>query len=236
MYEIYDIHGHFLPGMDDGSANPEASIRMLEMSFEQGICNMIATPHYYPVESVEDFLARRQEAVQQLEEAVSRHPGPLPRFLLGAEVAYRPGLSYEPALEKLCLGNSRYLLLELPFHAWGKDVARELRKLSSVRGVVPILAHLERYLPLQTRDAWYSVLDNDVLVQMNAEALLQMRTRGKALRLLRSGTVHLLGSDCHNTQKRPPNLGKAAAYLEKKHLEPILWDIAALSQELFSTE
>lgn len=236
MYGLYDIHGHFLPGMDDGSKSAEESVRMLEMSYEQGIANMIATPHYYPVESVESFLSRRQEAVQRLEKAISKHPGPLPRFLLGAEVAYRPGLSYEPALEKLCLGGTRYLLLELPFHVWGKDVARELRKLSSVRGIIPILAHLERYAPLQTRDAWYQVLDNDVLVQMNAEALLQMRTRGKALRLLRRGTVHLLGSDCHNTQKRPPNLGKAAAYLEKKHLEPILTDMEALCEDIFSIE
>ena len=41
-------------------------------------------------------------------------------------------------------------------------------------------------------------------------------TRGKAMRLLRSGFIHLLGSDCHNLTDRPPAIGSAYEHIEKK--------------------
>ena len=37
-----------------------------------------------------------------------------------------------------------------------------------------------------------------------------------AVRMLRDGYIHRLGSDCHNTGERQPNLGEAMACIEKK--------------------
>ena len=41
-------------------------------------------------------------------------------------------------------------------------------------------------------------------------------TRRKALRLLKKGFVHFLGSDCHDMETRPPRIGPAYKLLEKK--------------------
>lgn len=57
-----DLHSHILPGMDDGCKTAQQSIEALRLSYAQGVRAMFATPHYYPVESVESFLARRQSA------------------------------------------------------------------------------------------------------------------------------------------------------------------------------
>ena len=62
----WDMHSHFLPGMDDGCQTAEESIRLLEYARKRGVVGMIATPHYYPEESIEEFLHRRQEAAQNL--------------------------------------------------------------------------------------------------------------------------------------------------------------------------
>ena len=97
--EICDLHGHFLPGMDDGSRSVAESLQMLELAAEQGIGQMFATPHYYPVETVEEFLCRRHQAAQALMQAMEKHAKPLPRIALGAEVAYRPGLGNAENLE-----------------------------------------------------------------------------------------------------------------------------------------
>ena len=45
---MIDFHSHVLPGMDDGSASLEESIAMLRMEAEQGITQVVATPHFYP--------------------------------------------------------------------------------------------------------------------------------------------------------------------------------------------
>jgi len=233
-YGICDIHGHFLPGMDDGCKTVEESLQVLKSSFAQGVRGMFATPHYYPVEPVETFCGRRQAAEQLLRQHMERETAPLPRICMGAEVAYRPGLSYEDALERLCLGRSRYLLLEMPFAPWGSNVIREVGNICRTRGIVPIIAHLERYLSMQSRQTVGKLLEQDVLVQMNAGELLRFGSRRQAQGLLKSGVVQLLGTDCHNMTTRAPNLGLAAKHLRRRGLGAVLAEIEQLSNEIFS--
>ena len=44
---MLDIHSHILPGVDDGSKSLDESVKILEMMKEQGITDVIATPHFY---------------------------------------------------------------------------------------------------------------------------------------------------------------------------------------------
>ena len=46
MQGYIDIHTHILPGIDDGSRNWEQTELMLRMQQEQGITDIIATPHF----------------------------------------------------------------------------------------------------------------------------------------------------------------------------------------------
>lgn len=203
---------------------------MLKAATEQGISVMCATPHYYPVETVGAFLERRQASVDLLEQALEGQD--VPEILLGAEVAYRHGIGNAEELDRLCLGGTRYLLLELPFAPWDNMMFRDIGNLSNVRGMIPVIAHIERYLPMQKPETVYKLLEQDVLIQMNASALLDWRTKGKALRMLKNGTVQILGSDCHNMTTRKPNMGQALAYLEKKELYGVLSRMEQYTQEI----
>ncbi len=233
MFNICDLHGHFLPGMDDGCKTVEESLQVLQSSYAQGIGQMFATPHYYPVETVEAFLERRQAAYDRLMEHLADCRVPFPEICLGAEVAYRTGISREEDLDKLCLGKSRYLLLELPFRRWDSNVVRDIQIICSTRNITPILAHIERYLDLQTRDSLDSVLEQDVLVQMNAGNFLRFGSRRTAVKLLKNGVVQLLGSDCHNMTTRPPNLGQALEYLQKHGIKDVLQSVGDFSMQIF---
>lgn len=233
IHPIYDIHSHFLPGMDDGCQTAAEAVQVLRASYDQGIRKICATPHYYPVESANDFLARREAAAQELFERLEKEEQPVPKIILGAEVAYRPGICYQEDLDKLCIGASQYLLLEMPFRKWGNEVIRTVRSICNVRGLTPILAHIERYLPMQDDETLDRILDQEILVQMNAARLLQIPSRRQARRLLSSGMVHLLGSDCHNTTTRPQNIGSAVAYLEKKDMEDVIRSLSDRSRIIF---
>jgi len=232
MIEICDMHSHFLPGMDDGCKTEEEALQVLKSNYAQGIRRVFATPHYYPVETVGDFLKRRQAAFDRLQ-AAARDYTDIPQICLGAEVAYRPGLGYLEDLDKLCLGASRYLLLELPFSRWNKELVRDVSNMCGAAGITPILAHIERYLDKKQQDILDRLLEMDVLVQMNAGQLLQFSTRRQGRKLLRSGVVQLLGSDCHNMTSRPPNMGEAVAYLQKKGWHDVVYRIAELSDEIY---
>lgn len=230
--ELCDVHGHFLPGMDDGCQTPEEAVQVLKSSYAQGVRKMLATPHYYPVESVEDFLKRREESYNTLMEVLDGETQ-IPQICLGAEVAYRPGLGYAEGLDKLCIGISRYLLLEMPFERWSRETLRDIRNMCAAGGLMPVIAHVERYLNIVQKEQLHQLLEMDVLVQMNAEYLLHPATRRMGRRMLKAGMVQLLGSDCHNMTSRPPNLGKAAEYLERKKMEQVLSCTQQMSNELF---
>ena len=232
MYDICDIHCHILPGMDDGCRSVEESAQVMQLSLAGGVTKMVATPHYNPNEPVEQFLARREESEQTLRRYLAEQKQDVPDFCCGAEVAYVQGISRMEGLERLCSGNSRYLLLELPRTVWTGEVVRDLDNLH-LRGLIPILAHIERYLYTQSKHLVAELLGRGPLVQMNAEHLLRFRFSGKGLKLLKKNAVHLLGSDCHGPAYRPPNLGEAVALLEKKKMHNVLFRIEDLSNEIF---
>ena len=87
----------------------------------------------------------------------------------------------------------------------------------SGRGSIKIvLAHIERYLNLQTQNTWNRILECGILMQANASFFTSLSSKRKALTLLREGNIHFIGSDCHNLTSRPPQIGKAFEIIQKK--------------------
>lgn len=235
MGGLCDLHSHILPGMDDGYKTAQQSVEALRLSYAQGVRAIFATPHYYPVESVESFLTRRQSAWEDLQAELKKQGATdIPRIVLGAEVAYRPGISSAEGIEKLCLGSSSYLLLELPFRAWGKEELRQVSNFNSAQGITPILAHYERYRTLQSREMYAQMARQDVFIQKNAESFSGFFGERRACREVKSGMIHLLGSDCHNLSSRKPNLSLATESLTRRGLHKELDRITGLSWEVFS--
>lgn len=196
---------------------------------------MLATPHYYPVEPVADFLQRREAAMGRLQAQLEKEPeARIPQFLLGAEVAFRPGLGYEQDLERLCIGPSRYLLLEMPFSRWTGSHIRDVSNICSAQGIIPVIAHIERYMHYQTPDILKLLMQQEVLIQMNAEYLLSWKTRRKGLKMLQNGFVQLLGTDSHNLTSRAPNLGEAVEFLQRRDAMETVWKQTGFAKDIFS--
>ena len=213
---MLDFHTHILPGMDDGSASPEESLKMLLAEAEQGVDEIILTPHFYPSrEAPESFFARRQQALARLQYAMQRYPN-LPRLHAGAEVAYYDGISRSEAAEQLCIGGTGAMLLEMPFCEWTRRMLDDVYELLSQRGIQPVLAHVERYLAFQHRDIVADLCERGVWIQVNASCFTRWQTSRRALGMLERGEIHFLGSDCHNMSSRKPNMGEAAAKIHRK--------------------
>ena len=41
MKELFDVHCHMVPGVDDGAADLEESLEMLKMQHEDGVLSLI---------------------------------------------------------------------------------------------------------------------------------------------------------------------------------------------------
>ena len=211
---MIDLHSHILPSVDDGSAGVEESLSLLRMLSEQGVDTVVASPHFYAdSESVDSFLARRQKAYDTLMAASEEG---LPHILLGAEVKYYPGICHMEDLDRLCIGNSRLLLREMSMTKWTEYTIKELVDIACSGRVILVLAHIERFWNLQSRETWKRLLQSGILMQVNASFFADFRTARKAVRLLKDRYVHFVGSDCHDLKIRPPRMSEAADRIIRK--------------------
>lgn len=219
-----DLHTHILPGIDDGAKTVDESLQMLRMERAQGVDTVVLTPHFYrDRENPKRFLQRRRDAVIALGSCVMELPeeerSALPNMFLGAEVAWWPTLAEWDELPELCIGETKKMLLELPFTPWNNKMIDQLHELYGRTGITPVIAHLERYLKLQRPEYIEEILGLGFPVQVSADALLRPLARGRVLKLLRQGQAQIVASDCHNCESRVPNLKQAMDVLKKK-LEP----------------
>ena len=216
MKQLIDFHTHVLPGIDDGSRSMEDTLSMLRMEKEQGVAHVVATPHFYPQsDKPERFLARRAAAVERLEEALADDPS-LPRVTVGAEVHYFRGISSTDILPELSIGKGRYILIEMPSGIWSDTMYNELEGIYSKKGLIPIIAHIDRYISRFSAGKIMRRLEEmPVLIQANAEFFRQRSTAGLAMKMLRQEQIHLLGTDCHNLSSRKPNMADAVASIQK---------------------
>lgn len=213
---VIDSHSHILPGMDDGSGSVEESVAMLRLEAQQGIACVVATPHFYPHhDTPEHFLEKRRESMAALLAATSQLDG-LPQIVLGAEVYFFRGMSSSDQLRRLTIGEKNCILIEMPPAPWTEDMYRELEQIWIQQGIIPIIAHVERYIhPFSARKILRRLGELPVLIQANAAFFLRRRTASMAFRMLRKDQIHLLGSDCHDLALRKPNLDVALQKIGK---------------------
>ena len=215
---LVETHCHILPGIDDGAKDINTSLRMIHQLKRQGAKAIVLTPHYYSDSiSYQDFSAKRDSALAMLREALTDDD---PILIPAAEVYISHYLFNYENLDKLCIGNTRYALIE---HSFSCDFKREafdrLMNLNYDYNITPILAHIERYAALMEDE---KLLDGYInagcLVQVNISSFANAHrsVRKKLIKYLDSGRIHLIGSDCHNLDSRAPDYEAGIKVIEKK--------------------
>ena len=229
---MVDLHSHILPGMDDGSADVQESLWLLDALAGQGVTLVAATSHYYATrEYPEEFLRRREQSMARLAPFLnSTHPS----VRLGAEVHYFEGMSQAPGLEQLCIEGTPLLLLEMPSIPWSPRMVDEVLKLHQERELSVVLAHVDRYFTHQNRRFWDTLEQGGVMFQVNAHPFLRRFASGRVLRFMRAGKVHFLGSDCHDKTDRPPCLDQARARIARKLGQEALRRLDEMQDQWFS--
>ena len=188
--DIVDFHAHILPRADHGSSSVADSLCQLKMAKECGVGRVVATPHFYPArDSVDGFLERREKSYAVL---MDKYDSDGVKIALGAEVLICQGIEDLPGLERLCIGNSRCILLELPFNDFEKGYVYSVREMIK-RGYNVILAHADRY----PEDNISYLIDCGAKIQLNAEALATVFKNKTLYAWMEMGLVVALGSDIH---------------------------------------
>lgn len=212
-----DFHTHIIPDIDDGSKSIEMSLEMLRIANENGAKTVILTPHIDASSDFDEFLQIRNQKYEALKKAIKDSGQKCPNLLLGAEVLLDCPLSEREDVRSLCIEGTELLLLELPYTQWNSWYKREIHNIITNHGVIPVLAHIERYLtspkdveklePLASMGAKF---------QINASSFLSFSGRRIIKALASSEFVSAIASDAHNLSYRSADISKALNAFEKK--------------------
>jgi protein-tyrosine phosphatase len=188
---MIDVHSHLLPGVDDGSRSFEQSAGVLERFSSDGVECVVLTPHLNASRLDDAPYERHLELVEELR----RSAPAMPELRLGWEI-----MLDEPRRDlrarRFSLGDSSAVLVEFPLSGVPEQGGDELARIRS-SGVVPVLAHPERYWGCSAAKVhrWRQA---GAVIQMDTAGLLGKGRIAKISRqLLELGLVDLFASDNH---------------------------------------
>jgi protein-tyrosine phosphatase len=207
---MIDLHSHLLPSLDDGAADVGVSLSMARTYVADGVTTVACTPHILPGLYHNSGVGIRS-AVAQLQQTLDAEGIPL-HLVTGADNHIIPDfVGRLRSGHLLSLGDTRYVLVEPPHHVAPARM-EELFFSILVAGFVPILTHPERLTWIRGHYAMIERLaQSGVWMQVTSGSLsgaFGRDARYWAERLLDEGHVHILATDAHDVQRRPPDLSR----------------------------
>jgi protein-tyrosine phosphatase len=195
---MFDIHCHILFGVDDGSRDFAESQAMLHAARRAGIDRIVCTPHYRG----RNVDRQRIEENYHVLSIFAQEQGV--EMALGFEVYWEVLADIDKeSVSDLCIENTNLLLLEFSCGSLPANWQRIIFDLQGC-GIRPIIAHPERYRPIQN--------NVDIALEMkNMGCLLQLSSnfatggilggsRKTAIKLLESDLVDYVASDAHSVE------------------------------------
>ncbi|HSS44605.1 MAG TPA: CpsB/CapC family capsule biosynthesis tyrosine phosphatase, partial [Thermoanaerobaculia bacterium] len=209
---MIEVHFHCLPGLDDGPADWDEAVALCRAAAAEGTTTLVATPHVLRDPWSNNDPAVRDRLILKLNAMLAGKPS----VLAGCEYFFS-----SDAVELVergkwgpltGLNRTRYLLLEFAVGAIPPVTEAIFHELSLL-GVTPVIAHPERTgffaaLPERLEE----LVSRGAVAQITAGSLLGDFGTGPLAaceEFFRRGLVHLIASDAHSLDRRPPRLAAA---------------------------
>lgn len=198
---MIDVHSHILPNVDDGAKDITETFEMIYEACRAGFSDIFATSHY--IEGEFEFnKTDREFIIEALMQKIAEEGLDI-KIHVGAEGYISndfPKLIQAGVVPTL--GNSRYVLFELPLRAKVMYTAEVINKLLNMK-LIPIIAHPERYEVVQD-DPNIAIewVEEGALLQCNYASIIGRygsSSKETLFKLLDANAVHFLGSDTHRS-------------------------------------
>lgn len=219
---MIDIHSHIVFDVDDGPKSLQESIDLISESYAQGVRTIVSTSHRRkgmfeePEEKIfENFSIVKEEAEKQFPDLQIHY---------GGELFYTSSL-----LKKIenhlvpNIADTRYSLIEFSMVTPWREIQTAVKNLLAI-GVIPIIAHIERYNALEfNEERVKELIALGCYTQINSSHILKAKMFGdkhkifkkRARFFLEENLVHCVASDMHNLDARKPFMREAYDIIAK---------------------
>lgn len=215
---MIDFHSHILHGVDDGSKSEEMTIKMLKLAEKSGTDGIVATPHF--------FRGRFQTTYKEVKENVAELKNLVNENHINIKVYCGQEIYYtDRILESFKCGDigtiedSRYMLIELPLNETEVDKAIGDIYEIQLKGIVPIIAHPERYeIFIKDPCLINKFIEEGFLFQLNTGSItgdFGRKAKKTAEIFIRNKIYTTIGSDAHRIEKRTTDMRAGIMAIER---------------------
>ena len=136
-----DVHSHILPGVDDGSPNPEESVSILTELHRIGVRKALLTPHV----SLALFPNTAADLRARFDAFTAALPDELKDMELHLASEYMVDEAFAAMDDRLLWPDGRHILIEMSYFERSREIRDTVFNLR-MDGLQPVLAHPERYV------------------------------------------------------------------------------------------
>ncbi len=224
-----DIHSHIMYGIDDGASTKEESLSILKKAYDDGITDIVLTPHYINKSKYNCNNKKKQKILNELKKELKKDNIDINLYLGNEVMIDRDIIKLIKKDEVATINKSKYILVEFPMNSEEKDSINIMFELIR-KGYLPILAHPERYSYVRKHpEKIDKYIEMGVLLQGNYLSLFGKygKEAKKFLKkLLKQRKITILASDIHKGKNkyRIKRLKRKLMWLirDKDYIEKIL--------------
>lgn len=231
---MIDIHSHILPMVDDGCSSVDQALAMLDQAYQDGSDEIVLTPHLaYPYGFVNPSKKIRS-LFDDFQRIVNEARIPV-KLYLGCEFLFDSTDSFYEHLDEITTYNdTKYLLMEFYFSEEGSRML-EAVKCVNENGLIPVIAHPERYESIQVSNHLAKdLVSTGALLQMNKGSVFGKygsMAKDTVQELLDAHLISFVGSDGHHPVYRSARLYRDYQFVKefygRTYCEEIFNDNAA---------
>ncbi len=221
---MIDLLNSALFSIEDATDHFDDNLNVLKNAHANGINACVLTPNcaLHRQGDTKRFLEKRNAYAQKLKQL---NLVDVPQILYGAKVLLDHDLSLHKDIDKLCLGCSKFMLVELPNFNRIPDFDEWIYNLNMI-GITPIIAHVERHF------LWKGLIEElssvKVGYQVGASTLNNLFKRKVIKKLISARKKFFVSSDTHDSASQPivlqVALKKAKKYFPKHYFSFFLTD------------
>lgn len=192
-----DIHSHILPGIDDGAKDVNQSLELIKEIKKLGFSKIIGTPHTY-----NGIYDNTNDTISKSYQSLSNKLNSNLNITFASEYMIENSLIERVKKKTILTLKDNYVLVEMSFIAPPinlYDIIYEIK----VNGYIPILAHPERYLFIDSLKEFFKLKKYGCLFQANLLSTTDyygVNVRKNLDRLLKNNAIDFVGSDIHHTK------------------------------------
>lgn len=223
MNGYIDFNSEILSNPEDKKEFLSRANSIMKVLQAAKIKTVVSTTKFKASDDIENYLETRKKAYDILEENFRFKN--YPKILLGSEVVFSQDIINIKDINRLCIADTKYIMMTLPEEAYSEDTFTGIQKLIISKNVYPVIPCIEKYTDTYSIEQIKKLSSLGILMQVSCQAIVNRTTRRLALDLLNRGIAQIIGSEDNIIRESPRSAAEVVIDVLNKDITSNVSDV-----------